>query len=284
MRLRRYRGRHLRPQPKKAGPVVLATAASMSVAAPAAAGTIRVRPGDTLSAVANRYGTSVAALTRTNDLADPDLIVEGQRLRVPGIGGATRTSYTVRAGETLSSIASKFGTSVQALARANSIRDANVIFAGQNLRIPGGAGGGGGSAVVSGSAGAPAPGDVHASLERHAGSHGLDDALVKAVAWQESGWRQSARSDAGAIGVMQVMPATADYVNSALDHGGLQVTQTDDNVHLGVAYLRHMKQTMRSTKRALAAYYSGPGNVKGRLKGYQKAYVRSVLALRNRFR
>ena len=283
MRLTRYKGRHLRPQPKKAGPVVLATAASMSMAAPAVAAPHKVRPGETLSAIAARHGTSVAALARANQLSDPDLIVAGQRLRVPGgRGGGGGTSHTVRAGETLSSIAGRFGTSVAAIARANRIADPNLIFAGQHLRIPGGSGGG--SAKVSGSADLPAPAPVGATLERQAASHGVETALVKAVAWQESGWRQSARSSVGAIGVMQVMPGTADYVNSALDHGNLNVRKTEDNVHLGVAYLRHMQRTMGSTRRALAAYYSGPGNVKGRLKGYQKAYVRSVLALRERFR
>lgn len=285
MRVRRYRGRHLRPQPKKAGPVVLATAASMSMAAPAVAGTIQVRRGETLSAIAARRGTSVARLARMNNLTDPNLIVAGQRLRVPGIGGGPkRTSHTVRAGETLSSIASRYGSSVAAIARANDIDNPNFIFAGQHLSIPGGAGGAGGK--VSGSVAPPPPAasSVAASLTRQAAAHGVDASLVKAVAWQESGWRQSARSSAGAIGVMQVMPGTADYVNSALGHGNLNVRETDDNVHLGVVYLRHMLQTMGSRRRALAAYYSGPGNVKGRLKAYQRTYVRSVLALRKRFR
>ena len=283
MRVRRYRGRHLKPQPNKAAPVLLATAASMSVAAPAMAGTVQVKRGQTLSAIAARHGTSVARLARMNDLSDPNLIVAGQRLRVPGGGGSSRTSHTVRAGETLSSIAARYGTSIGAIARANNIDNPNFIFAGQHLSIPGGGGGGGGAKVSGSVAPLPAPPSIGASLQRHAQAHGVDPALVKAVAWQESGWRQSARSSVGAIGVMQVMPGTADYVNSALGHGNLDVRKTDDNIHLGVAYLRHMLRTTSSRRRALAAYYSGPGNVKGRLKGYQKAYVRSVLALRNRF-
>lgn len=284
MRVRRYRGRHLRPQPKKAAPVLLATAASMSMAAPAMAGTIQVKRGQTLSTIAARHGTSVARLARMNNLSDPNLIVAGQRLRVPGGGGGSRrTSHTVRAGETLSSIAARYGSSIAAIARANKLDNPNFIFAGQHLSIPGARGGGGGAKVSGSVAPLPSPTSIGAALHRQAAAHGVDPALVKAVAWQESGWRQSARSSVGAIGVMQVMPGTADYVNSALGHGNLNVTKTEDNVHLGVAYLRHMLQITSSRRRALAAYYSGPGNVKGRLKGYQKAYVRSVLALRNRF-
>lgn len=284
MRVRRYRGRHLRPQPNKAAPVLLATAASMSMAAPAVAGTVQVKRGQTLSAIAARHGTSVARLAKLNDLSDPNLIVAGQRLRVPGGGGGSaRTSHTVRAGETLSTIASRYDTSIAAIARANNIENPNFIFAGQHLSIPRGSGGGGGAKVSGAVAPLPSPTSIGQSLHRQAAAHGVDPALVKAVAWQESGWRQSARSSVGAIGVMQVMPGTADYVNSALGHGNLDARKTDDNIHLGVAYLRHMLQTTSSRRRALAAYYSGPGNVKGRLKGYQKAYVRSVLALRNRF-
>lgn len=284
MRVRRYRGRHLKPHPNKAAPVLLATAASMSMAAPAVAGTVQVKRGQTLSAIAARHGTSVARLARLNDLSDPNLIVAGQQLRVPGVGGGSRrTSHTVRAGETLSSIAARYGTSIASIARTNDIDNPNFIFAGQHLSIPGGGGGGGGGKLSASVAPLPAPTSIGASLQQQAQAHGVDAALVKAVAWQESGWRQGARSSVGAVGVMQVMPDTADFVNSGLDHGNLDVRKREGNIHLGVAYLRHMLQTTSSRRRALAAYYSGPGNVKGRLKGYQKAYVRSVLALRNRF-
>lgn len=249
----------------------------MSVASPAFAGVHTVRRGETLSVVASRYGTSVSALARMNRLSDPNFIVAGQGLRIPQDLSAVAT-HSVSAGETLSSIASRYGTTVGALARANKITDPNLIVIGQKLRVPSG------NVALSASSPQPATSSVASTLEQQAGDHGLEPALVKAVAWQESGWRQDARSSAGAIGVMQVMPGTADYVNSALGHGNLDVKEAPDNVHLGVAYLRHMKQTMGSTRRALAAYYSGPGNVKARLAGYQKAYTRSVLALERRFR
>lgn len=284
MRIRRYRGRHLRPQPKKTGPVVLATAATMSMATPALAGTHVVRKGQTLSGIAARYGTSVSSLARMNDLSNPDLIVAGQRLRVPGGGGGGGgATHTVRAGDTLSSIAARHGTTVAALAGRNRIGDPNLIVVGQKLRVPSGRATGG-SARVSGSAGSPSGDWVGAALHGQAVAHGLEPALVKAVAWQESGWRQAARSSVGAIGIMQVMPATADFVNQVLGHGRLNVRRGGHNVHLGVAYLRHMWRTMGSTRRALAAYYSGPGNVRGKLNSGQRGYVRSVLALRDRFR
>ncbi|HJR45660.1 MAG TPA: LysM peptidoglycan-binding domain-containing protein [Actinomycetota bacterium] len=282
MRIRRYRGRHLRPQPKKTGPVVLATAATMSMATPALAGTHVVRKGQTLSGIARKHGTSVTRLARMNDLANPNLIVAGQRLRVPGGGGGGASTYTVRSGDTLSGIAARYGTSVATLSKRNRISNPNLIVVGQKLRVPAGRGGGG-SARVSGSSAGPG-GWVGAALHEQAVAHGVDPALVKAVAWQESGWHQGARSSVGAIGIMQVMPDTADFVNQVLGHGRLNVRRGGHNIHLGVAYLRHMLRTMPSTRKALAAYYSGPGNVKRKLNAGQKAYVRSVLALRNRFR
>lgn len=279
MGLMRYRGRHLKPKPKRHGPVVAMAAASVSLATPAYAGQHVVQPGETLSGLAGRYGVSVTALAAANDLADPNLIVAGARLRIPDV--VTTRVHRVRTGETLSLIARRYGTSVARLARANRLADPNLIFEGQRLRVRTA---GPAPAAAAPTIDAPAATDVEASLERHAAGHGVEADLVKAVAWQESGWRQDAISSAGAIGVMQVMPGTADYVNEVLDHGNLDVRKADDNVHLGVRYLKHVRDLMGSTRKGLAAYYSGPGNVKRRLNSGQEAYVNSVQALRERFK
>jgi soluble lytic murein transglycosylase-like protein len=278
MRLRRYRGRHLKARPRRHGPIVVATAASVTVATPAArAGSYTVRRGDTVSDIARRHGTSVAALARMNRLSNPNFIVAGRSLRVPTRVGVASV-HVVRAGETLSAIAARYGTSVDALARVNRISDPNLIVAGSKLKVP--AGRGGGSAALES---APTS-SIEASLANQSSSHGVDTSLTKAVAWQESGWRQDVRSKAGAIGAMQVMPGTAKFVNRSLGGGRLNVRKADDNVHLGVMYLRHMLRTMGSRRKALAAYFAGPGNVKGRLTRSQRHYANNVLAIRNRFR
>ena len=280
----RYRGRHLKARPKRRGPIVVATAATMSLSSTgASAATHVVRPGETLSGIAARHGTSVSALVRLNDLDDPNLIVAGQRLRVANgghrggrSGGGGMRTYTVVAGDTLSGIATRFGTTVADLTRANNLKNPNVIVVGTQLRVPSG-----GSSVPP-----PAPVtsvSISASLDRQARAHGVDPALVKAVAWQESGWQQDVRSSAGAIGVMQVMPATARWVNEVLGGHNLNIRVADDNIHLGVMYLRHLLGTMGSVRRALAAYYTGPGAVGRRLDRAQKAYVSNVLALRERY-
>lgn len=271
----RYRGRHLKLRPKRRGPVVVATAATISIGGPASAATYVVRKGETLSAIAARHNTSVSKLVKVNRLRDANFIVAGQRLRIGRAMGSK--THVVRKGETLSQIASRYDTSISALARVNKLKDPNVIIVGARLRVPGGSG------PVGTPARSASPASIAASLDAQARAHGVDPALVKAVAWQESGWRQNVRSSAGAIGVMQVMPATARWVNANLGGHKLDVHSADDNIHLGVMYLRHLLQTQTSVRRALAAYYSGPGNVGSRLKSWQKPYVDNVLALMKRF-
>ena len=119
-------------------------------------GTYTVRSGDTLSEIAARYGTSVNALVRLNGIQNPNLIYPGEVLKISGTaavsGGsysnATATSrgtYTVRSGDTLSEIAARYGTSVNALARSNSIQNPNLIYPGEVLKISGTAAVSGGS-------------------------------------------------------------------------------------------------------------------------------------------
>lgn len=104
--------------------------------------THRVRRGDTLSGIAGRYGTSVVAIMRSNNLRSAHRIWPGQRLQVPVQGGAappaTAVSATgthvVRRGDSLYSIARRYGTSVAQLRAANGL-GSDVIYPGQELRI-----------------------------------------------------------------------------------------------------------------------------------------------------
>lgn len=103
-----------------------------------------VEPGETLSSIASRYGISTRALAEANGITDPSKIYVGSRLALSGSpfvaetaeGGGSAT-HTVKAGETLGSIASRYGTSVNDLARANGIQDINHVRVGQQLTIPG---------------------------------------------------------------------------------------------------------------------------------------------------
>lgn len=104
-----------------------------------------VQPGDTLAEIALRFGTSVDALVAANGIADPRLIVPGQKLIIPAAGPTPQPTagpqtYVVQPGDTLAAIAQRFGTTVQALVSANSIADPALISVGQKLVIPAGTG------------------------------------------------------------------------------------------------------------------------------------------------
>lgn len=120
----------------------------------------QIRSGDTLSGIAARNHTTVAALMRANpQINNPNLIHAGASLNLPGSSdsfqpapSASGGRYTVRPGDTLSKIGARFGVSYQAIARANGIANPNLIFAGQQLTIPGR-----GSTPTPGPAPTPAP-------------------------------------------------------------------------------------------------------------------------------
>lgn len=108
-----------------------------------------VKSGDTLSAIASRYGMTVNALVTLNGIKNANLIYPGQVLRVADSGQgynvsqkatttATTSTYTVRNGDTLSGISSRYGTSVSALASLNGISNPNWIYPGQVLKLSGG--------------------------------------------------------------------------------------------------------------------------------------------------
>lgn len=108
--------------------------APVQPAAPTAGSHYIVVKGDTLSAIAAKFGTSWQALASANRLANPNLIYPGQVLSVPGQPGGRQT-YTVVRGDTLSGIANKFGTSWQRLQQLNGLANPNLIFPGQVLKI-----------------------------------------------------------------------------------------------------------------------------------------------------
>ena len=104
--------------------------------------TVSVRRGDTLWGIAQRYGTTVSHLAALNGIRNPDLIYPGQVLKLtgtPSSGGTENAgrTVTVRRGDTLWEIAQRYGTTVSHLAALNGIRNPDLIYPGQVLKLTG---------------------------------------------------------------------------------------------------------------------------------------------------
>jgi peptidoglycan hydrolase-like protein with peptidoglycan-binding domain len=131
---------------------------------------------------------------------------------------------------------------------------------------------------------APAPtASVRTMLTNWAIAYRLDPALVRALAWMESGFQPGLVSSAGARGVLQVLPSTRGYVEKQLI--GYKVPRsTSGNIRIGVAYLHHLLREFHGNRSlALGAWYQGPHSVRkhGQFAG-TRLFVRNVLALLSR--
>jgi LysM repeat protein len=263
--------------------------------------TVEVEPGDTLSSLAARYGTTAAVLASANGISNPNLVKIGTVLHVPGTSSGAATTpavqtvaggtFTVRPGDTLTSLAAHYGTTAAALAVANGITDPNSIFAGMRMTLPATVvvSTGAGSATVVGSTS-----DYPSSLLAHpdrlalqpdfvhsAAVAGVPAALLEALCWWESGWQNNAVSPTGAIGVCQIEPSTVSFVDSSILQGpDLDPRVAADNITLSAAYLRYLlNRTGGNAANALAGYYQGLVSIQQEgLLPSTKTYVSGILA------
>lgn len=302
------------------------TIPTKGVAAPAAAATAApattsytVASGDSLSRIAARYGTTVAALASANGIKNPSLIRIGQVLTVPANGAAapapaavaatatvtttTTTSYTVARGDTLSGIATRYGTTVAAIQQANGIKNASLIRIGQVLAVPvtatatplvGDSFAGRtypASVVAAANAnratllaiGVPTKDQMRALVASTATSMGVDPALALAVSYQESGFDHSLVSPANAIGAMQVIPSSGQWASDLVGRD-LNLLDPRDNVTAGVAILKQLVRSSPDLSTAIAGYYQGASSVqRNGMFTDTKQYVANVRALMSRF-
>ena len=122
-----------------------------------------VLPGDTLSEIALRFGTTVSRIAQLNGITDPNKIYPGQVLRLTGSVFPVPTTYTVKSGDTLSQIAARFGTTYLILAQLNGISDPDTIYPGQQLKLPSGSQSGGQYYTIR-------PGDTLSGIAAHYGT------------------------------------------------------------------------------------------------------------------
>jgi len=214
--------------------------------------------------------------------------------------------YTIRPGDTLTSIAGRLHVSVAALERANHVRDPNRIYAGQTLVVPG-------KAFATDSPAAtgdpittaplvpvatPPPGTPRypAELLAHpdrlalapyfrywARAYGVPAGLLEALGWVESGWQANAVSRTGAIGIGQVEPSTAVFVSRDILHlpTTLDARLPDPNIRMSAAYLAWLLWASKgNVADALGGYYEGLSTLRDKgVYDSARRYVANVGAL-----
>jgi len=255
--------------------------------------TVVVKQGDTLTGIAKRSGIDLATIVALNQLPDPNRIYPGQLLRIgidslgaPAAPAAAAPGeaqvHVVARGENLTRIAGHYGVTVAAIVQANGIANPSRIMGGQRLVIPGVA------AAVSAPAAAAMPASMAALVGQRdavrqviveeANRYGVPVAFALAVAWQESGWREGVVSSAGAVGVMQLMPATAVWVGDADLGHPIDINDTRLNVRGGVRLLAHyLARYSGDRDLVLAAYYQGQSAVdRHGIYGVSRPYIASI--------
>ena len=265
-----------------AGESLTIPTASSTASAPA--GTVySVQAGDTLSTIAGNYGVSVDALAVANNLSAPFLLIVGQRLVIPAaagtaasapttatVSGTVAATYVVQPGDTLAGIAGRLGFSLDSLVSANNLTDPSALQAGQSLALPTG------SVPVD-------QATVGSILTTEAQAEGLDVGLLKAIAWQESGWQMVTAADGG-IGIMQLMPDSVDWVSNTLLGSPINPYDPTDNIKAGAIMLRYYLSVYSDAAHAIAAYHQGMASVNAEgITPEGQQYVDNVLALQQQF-
>lgn len=190
--------------------------------------------------------------------------------------------HVVAAGDTLTSIAQRYQTTIPALVKANSLRRQDHIVIGQQLKVM----------MPASWAHVPARLRAHPSrlallpsFEKWADLNDVPADLLKATTYLESGWDNSRVSSTGAVGIGQLMPDTAAFIQRELIGSRLDPTTPDDNIRMSARYLRFLlKGAKGDTKLALMRYYQGIGSLqKNGAYPQTKRYAADVMALRKHF-
>ena len=272
----------------------------VAITTAAAPGVVRIRPGDTLSEIAHRYGISVSALKHANHLRG-DTIYAGELLRVPGTAAPQQApapartvvaSYVVRSGDNLTLLAKRWHTTVNELAHRNHLRRTTIVI-GQRLTYATTRAAAPAKTPVVASAAlhrkvlkarpVPSKSAARTMIRKSATRHGVPASLALALAYQESGFQQRVVSGVDAIGVMQVLPSTGRALERL--HGRrFDLLQASDNIEAGVLLLHDLLRATGSVDGALAGYYQGLGSVRAKgLLPQTQQYIKNVKVLRSRF-
>lgn len=244
--------------------MTVATLAGFVLAGSAAGRVHTVRPGETLDGIGRRYGVDVAALATANGLADPDFVMAGRALAIPG----PQPTPTLRR--------PPVAPAARPAPSAGALRKTVVKMPPAQLA----------AARPAGRIAVPAErAALRTAFLRFSRLAGVPSDLAMALAWQESGWQRNRVSSTNAVGVMQLMPDTVEFVSTQL----LRTKPLDPrdpvaNIRMGTRFLRYLLDSNGgSVDRALASYYQGLRSVRERgMLPETERFVANVKALRGR--
>ncbi|WP_417373031.1 LysM peptidoglycan-binding domain-containing protein [Glutamicibacter protophormiae] len=229
----------------------------------------------------------------------------------PSAGSSKASSYSVKSGDTLGGIAAKHGMKLSDLLDKNpQLSTSTPLQIGDKVKVSG-------SSVSSTSTGSkkkigntflgrtyadhvvssanenkdyldsvsvPSRSEMQSIIVSTANRMGVDPALALAHSMQESGFNMRAVSPANALGAMQVIPSTGEWMSSRVGKK-LNLLDPQDNVTAGIAVIRYNLDNTSNLDDAIAAYYQGLGGVrKYGMYDDTKRYVASVKSLMKQYR
>lgn len=223
-----------------------------------------VRPGDSVTAIADRWHVPAQRIVTANHLTNAGLIRIGQDLRIPHwVHGAAEhhhhSAHHYHHGTAHHRHHATHGGGLPA-----HIARIQQWLAHRSV---------------------PSRDHVSALIRRVAAQFHVPASFALAISWQESGFNQREVSSSGAIGAMQVVPSTGRFVSTYVVHRRLHLLDAHDNVVAGIGLLSVLLQDTHGDQRlAAAGYYQGLASVRAQgMFRDTKQYVADVLALRQRF-
>lgn len=217
-----------------------ATPQAAAAPTPSSSSRYTIQRGDTISHIATKFGVTVQAVLTANGLGWSSIIYPGQTLAIPGAGSPTSlsvtpvssvtpatpptpaagTSYVIQTGDTVSSIAAKFGTTAAAVLAANGMSATTIIYPGRSLKIPGGTMVAAASVTITPAAGLTPEMATNArtiiSIGRSLGVSNYGIVIALAAAAQESGLRNLNYGDRDSLGLFQQRPSAGWGTKSQL--------------------------------------------------------------------
>ncbi|HEY3240185.1 MAG TPA: transglycosylase SLT domain-containing protein [Acidimicrobiia bacterium] len=208
--------------------------------------------GDTLDGLSRRYGVPIATLAQTNAIADPDHILAGSKLTLPAPGAPSTPVARV---------------TTQPVAQVTPAPTPTAKA--RPVAVP------------------PSRAGLRPLFAQFSKTAGVPPDLAMALAWQESGWQVHKVSSTQAVGVMQLMPDTVEFVSGILLRQRQNLDPHDPvaNIRMGTRFLRYLlDRNGGDLDTALASYYQGLRSVRERgVFPETHRFVANVKALRPRF-